>query len=159
MALTQINAPYNFVPLSDTVVTPEWADLVSHDLPFKDGISGALELTIEALSPIMIGGEQKQGTERESGQVKFFKTLKSKEHPHGQYAIPGSSLRGAIRNVFEIATFSKMSRIDNKRYGLRDISTQNVSNSYGERVRGNVKYAFMYLEMANLAYSLAACSG
>lgn len=146
MALTQINAPYNFVPLSDTVVTPEWADLVSHDLPFKDGISGELELRIEALSPIMIGGEQQQGTERESGQVKFFKTLKSKEHPQGQYAIPGSSLRGAIRNVFEIATFSKMNRIDNKRYGLRDISTQNVSNSYGERVRGNVKYAFMYLE-------------
>lgn len=66
MALTQINAPYNFVPLSDTVVTPEWAHQVSHDLPFKDGISGELELTIEALSPIMVGGEQKQGTERES---------------------------------------------------------------------------------------------
>lgn len=39
-----------------------------------------------------------------------------------------------------------MNRIDNKRYGLRDISTQNVSNSYADRVRGNVKFAFMTLE-------------
>ena len=37
--MERINAPYNFVPLSDTVVIPEWGDKVSHDLPFRDGIS------------------------------------------------------------------------------------------------------------------------
>lgn len=149
--LETINAPYNFVPLSDTVVIPEWGDKVSHDLPFRDGISGELELTIEALAPIMVGGEQKQGTQHESGQVRFFQT------PDKRYAIPGSSLRGVIRNVVEIATFSRMNRIDDKRFGLRDISGKYVSASYTERVRNNVRYGFLSLN-AQGKPSITPCS-
>ncbi len=149
--MNQINAPYNFVPLSDTVVIPEWGDKVSHDLPFRDGVSGELKLTIEALAPIMVGGEQKQGTERESGQVRFFQT------PDKRYAIPGSSLRGTIRNVLEIATFSRMNRIDDKRFGLRDISGRYVSASYTERVRNNVSYGFLCLD-ARGKPSITPCS-
>ena len=149
--MERINAPYNFVPLSDTVVIPEWGDKVSHDLPFRDGISGELELTIEALAPIMVGGEQKQGTERESGKVHFFQT------PDKRYAIPGSSLRGVIRSVTEIATFSRMNRIDDKRFGLRDISGTYVSASYTERVRNNVSYGFLSLD-AQGKPSITPCS-
>lgn len=149
--MERINAPYNFVPLSDTVVIPEWGDKVSHDLPFRDGVSGELELTIEALAPIMVGGEQKQGTERESGQVRFFQT------PDKRYAIPGSSLRGVIRSVTEIATFSRMNRIDDKRFGLRDISGTYVSASYTERVRNNVSYGFLSLD-AQGKPSITPCS-
>ncbi|SKA86848.1 CRISPR-associated protein [Thiothrix eikelboomii] len=149
--MERINAPYNFVPLSDTVVIPEWGSKVSHDLPFRDGVSGELELTIEALAPIMVGGEQKQGTERESGQVRFFQT------PDKRYAIPGSSLRGVIRSVTEIATFSRMNRIDDKRFGLRDISGTYVSASYTERVRNNVSYGFLSLD-AQGKPSITPCS-
>lgn len=137
--MERINAPYNFVPLSDTVVIPEWGNQVSHDLPFRDGISGELELTIKALAPIMVGGEQKQGTERESGQVHFFQT------PDKSYAIPGSSLRGVIRSVTEIATFSRMNRIDDKRFGLRDITGDFVKDSYTGRVRNNVQCGYLQL--------------
>lgn len=149
--MNQINAPYNFVPLSDTVVIPEWGDKVSHDLPFRDGVSGELELTITALAPIMVGGEQKQGTERESGQVRFFQT------PDKRYAIPGSSLRGVIRSVTEIATFSRMNCIDDKRFGLRDISGTYVSASYTERVRNNVSYGFLSVD-AQGKPSITPCS-
>ncbi|MGB3916489.1 TIGR03986 family CRISPR-associated RAMP protein [Thiothrix litoralis] len=149
--MEQINAPYNFVPLSDKVVIPEWGDKVSHDLPFRDGVSGELELTIEALAPIMVGGEQKQGTERESGQVHFFQT------PDKRYAIPGSSVRGVIRSVTEIATFSRMNRIDDKRYGLRDISGRYVADSYAGRVRNNVSYGFLHLN-AQGKPSITPCS-
>lgn len=151
--MERINAPYNFVPLSDTVVIPEWSSKVSHDLPFRDGVSGELELTIEALAPIMVGGEQKQGTERESGQVRFFQT----PDPNKRYAIPGSSLRGVIRSVTEIATFSRMNRIDDKRFGLRDISGTYVSASYTERVRNNVSYGFLSLD-AQGKPSITPCS-
>jgi CRISPR-associated protein (TIGR03986 family) len=137
--MDQINAPYNFVPLSDTVVIPEWGDKVSHDLPFRDGVSGELELTIEALAPIMVGGQQTQGTEQAAGQVHFFQT------PDGKYAIPGASLRGVIRSVTEIATFSRMNRVDDKRFGLRDITGKYVADSYAGRVRNNVQYGFLQL--------------
>ena len=124
--MDQINAPYNFVPLSDKVVIPEWGDKVSHDLPFRDGISGELELTITAKTDILVGGMQN------NGHVHFFKT------PDGKYAIPGSSLRGMFRNVMEIATFSRMSAVDEKSYGLRDISKS--GNVYQSRVTGAGKW-------------------
>lgn len=40
----QITAAYNFVPLADKVVYPEWQDLVSHDLPLQDGLCAELEV-------------------------------------------------------------------------------------------------------------------
>lgn len=99
-------APYGFVPLSRFVFTPEWADLASSDHPFEDGICGRLEVEIEALAPIFT-----RGAERE----RFF-TL-----PDGRFAIPGSTVRGLLRNTLEIATFGWMSRVNDHRYGVRDL--------------------------------------
>ncbi|OGT90063.1 MAG: CRISPR-associated RAMP family protein [Gammaproteobacteria bacterium RIFOXYA12_FULL_61_12] len=137
--MTAINAPYNFVPLSEMVVTPEWAALVSHDLPFKDGISGEIHYVLTAHSPLLVGGEQTKATDHAPGNVRFFKT------PDGQFAIPGSSLKGMIRSVLEIATFSRMGMVDDKRYGLRDISGKYVADSYTSRVRNRVQAGFLRL--------------
>lgn len=135
--MTAIDAPYNFVPLSDKVITPGWAALVSHDLPFKDGLSGEIHYTLEAHSPLLVGGEQIKNPDG-STTVRFFKT------PDG-YAIPGSSLKGMIRAVLEIATFSRMEMVDDKHYGLRDISGKYVADSYTSRVRDRVQAGFLRL--------------
>lgn len=137
--MTAIDAPYNFVPLSDKVVTPDWAAQVSHDLPFKDGLSGEIHYTLTAHSPLLVGGEQ---TKNQDGStiVEFFKT------PDG-FAIPGSSLKGMIRAVLEIATFSRMGMVDDKRYGLRDISGKYVADSYTSRVRNRVQAGFLQLNI------------
>ncbi|MDD3945356.1 MAG: hypothetical protein PHS38_11660, partial [Bacteroidales bacterium] len=49
-----IKAPFNFVPVSSEVYYPGWADQISHDIPFSDGISGKISITIEAKTPIFI---------------------------------------------------------------------------------------------------------
>ncbi len=49
-----IRSPYNFVPVSDKVFFPDWADQISHDIPFSDGISGKITLEIEAQTPIFV---------------------------------------------------------------------------------------------------------
>jgi len=49
-----ITAPFNFVPLSNKVFFPDWADKVSHDVPFEDAQSGDIDITITAKSPIFI---------------------------------------------------------------------------------------------------------
>jgi len=143
--MERINAPYNFVPLSDTVVIPEWGSKVSHDLPFRDGMSGELELTITAKTDILVGGIQN------NGNVHFFKT------PDGKYAIPGSSLRGMFRNVMEIATFSRMNAVDEKSYGLRDISKS--GNVYQSRVTGEnkVKTGFLKLDKESKRITIIPC--
>ncbi|WMP16517.1 TIGR03986 family type III CRISPR-associated RAMP protein [Thiothrix lacustris] len=135
--MSAINAPYNFVPLSDTVVIPEWGEKVSHDLPFRDGVSGELELTITARTDILVGGSQS------NGHVHFFQI----DGGNGKYAIPGSSLRGMFRNVMEIATFSRMSAVDDKSYGLRDISKS--GNVYQSRVTGAGKVKTGFLKMSD----------
>ncbi len=104
-----IHAPYGFVPLNDRVFTPDWAPAASQDWPFQDGMSGTLELEIEALTPIFVRGGKTADA--------FFRG------PEGLPAIPGSSLRGAIRNVVEIASWGWMRRVNDHRYGVRDLTS------------------------------------
>jgi len=101
-----ITAPYNFVPLNKEVFYPSWADSISHDIPFEDGESAEIELEIEAKSPIFV---------RDSKQENEFCNYK------GQYYIPGSSIKGVLREILEIITFSKM-RLQDKRLSYRDLN-------------------------------------
>ncbi len=131
-----ISAPYNFVPLSETIVIPEWARQVSHDHPFQDGYSGEIHYTLTAETPLLVGGKQKNATKDAPGEVSPFKL------PDGRYAIPGSSLKGMLRSLVEVAGFGRMRMVDEQRPGLRDISGKYVSASYKEKV-GNIKTGFL----------------
>ncbi len=127
-----IDAPYNFVPLSDWVHTPDWGWQVSHDLPFRDGLSGHLDLLITAHSPILVGRDRRRGEEPSDdhpGQVHPFQL----PDPDGRYAIPGTALKGMIRNVVEIASFSRMGMVDDRRLAIRDL-TPGARPIYGSRM-------------------------
>ena len=113
--LPEITAPYNFVPLSGWIYQPDWADSVSQDIPFKEGVSGTLDIILTAHTPLLVGQQQKPAPDKAPSEVHFFKA-------GDQYAIPGSSLKGMIRNVLEIASFAKMRMVDGVRLGIRDIS-------------------------------------
>jgi len=108
-----IKAPFNFVPLSEKVFFPPWAEDVSHDVPFEDSESGVIDITITAKSPIFIRGHE--------NPEQFCQY-------NGQYYIPGSSVKGMVRNVLEIMSFSKMneSLVDNKTYAIRDLRNRNL---------------------------------
>ncbi len=132
-----ISAPYNFVPLSSWVHIPKWGPQVSHDLPFENGCSGEIAYTLVAQSPLLVGGEQdKTGT---PGEVRPFKT----PGKDGCYAVPGSSLKGMIRAVVEVAGFGRMRMVDDARPSLRDIIGKHVANSYTAKVRDKIKTGFM----------------
>jgi CRISPR-associated protein (TIGR03986 family) len=113
--MTHVHAPYHFVPLSKWVYMPDWAHLVSHDVPFEQGYSGKIEYTLTNATPLLVGGEQQQ-TEGKPTLVKWA------VDPQGNPVIPGSSLKGMARNVLEIATFAKFSAIDDDHFSYRDIS-------------------------------------
>jgi CRISPR-associated protein (TIGR03986 family) len=106
-----ITAPYNFVPLSDKVFFPPWADQVSHDIPFSDGESGEIEVTITAKSPIFIRGHE--------NKEEFC-------NHNGTYYLPGSSVKGMVRNVLEIMSFSKMKFADDDTYAVRDLRNRDL---------------------------------
>ena len=105
-----ITAPFNFVPLNEKVFYPPWADDVSHDVPFEDGESGSIDITLTARSPIFIRDAKEE--------TRFC-------NHNGEYYIPGSSVKGTVRNVLEIMTFSKMNvnSFNDDTYAVRDLSS------------------------------------
>jgi CRISPR-associated protein (TIGR03986 family) len=117
-----VTAPFQFARIPRAVWFPEWGHLVSHDVPFADGYSGTIDIEIEAMTPLLIGGERRGATAAKEGEV-WPVQLPEVDGKPGKYAIPGSSLQGMIRNILEIACFGKLGPwVDKRRFGIRDIS-------------------------------------
>lgn len=106
-------APYRFVPLEDTVLAaPVSREDLSHGRPLRDGLCGTIQVDWTLETPLLIGEPDRSGRDR---------TLVPFKLDDDRYAIPGASLRGALRAVLEPATYSRMTRInDHLRFPLRD---------------------------------------
>lgn len=125
--MATIKAPYNFVPLEDTVFFPEWQNRISQDIPFSDGVSGRIDIKIEAKTPIFVRNGQAQLTEQEKKEGK--KGDDSFSHTDdGRYFIPGTSIKGELRNVLEILSFGKMTQVQDARFGIRKIGDNEYHN-------------------------------
>ena len=115
-----IRAPYNFVPLSNKVFFPNWAERISHDIPFSDGVSGFITFDMKAMTPIYV----------RNGHTKWDTDVKSSSKTSdGKYFIPGTTIKGCIRNVVETMSFSRMSQVQNRRFGLRDLNNRTYSTN------------------------------
>ena len=135
----ELVTPYNFVPFTPFVFEPGWGGQVSHDLPFSDGCSGSLFIEIETVTPLFIGaGKIRDATVDQPAEKARFSI-------GGTPAIPGTSLKGAIRNVLEIASLGRISsRMDDRTYSIRDLHnpkdylrhmTERVDGAYAPKVK------------------------
>lgn len=105
---SQAKAPYNFIPLNSEVVPGcEQIDMSRYH---SGAYSGYIDLEIETLTPLYIRGT---GAEEGNGRSDFFS-------PGGKVKIPGSSLRGMVRELLEIASFGKFT-CDDRRLFFRNI--------------------------------------
>lgn len=116
--MASIPSPYNFVPLSPTVVKPSWGKergmhlhALSHDAPLQDGLCGSLEITLTNHTPLLIASDPNAQGE------------KTPLKQGNKFLIPGSSLRGMLRNVVEIATYSKLGPgLEERKLFARDLT-------------------------------------
>lgn len=114
-----ITSPYNFVPVSDKVVCPPWAECVSHDIPFENNESGCLELHIKAESPIYVRNGVSQGAN--DSEKNAFSNFKN------EFFIPGSSIKGMLRSVLEIMSFGRMgNKVNDHKYSVRDFQNRDI---------------------------------
>lgn len=125
--MTQVHAPYHFVPLSQWVYSPDWAHLVSHDHPLQDGVDGIIEFDLTNLTPLLVGAGSDRTSEHHPAHVHWARD------PQGNPIIPGSSLKGMLRNVLEIASFAKFSETDDPQFSFRDIS--NAETAYSKTLQ------------------------
>lgn len=117
--MDNIKAPFNFVPVSDEVFYPDWAELVTHDIPLKDSVSGSLEITITARTPIYIrNGHSRTDAESTNDIYKKFSSIKDKNF------IPASTIRGLLRNTLKMISLGRMDNVEDNRYSIRDINNK-----------------------------------
>jgi len=135
-----ITAPFNFVPLSEEVFFPPWAEDVSHDIPFEDGESGVIDITLTAKSPIFVRDHEKP--------EEFC------QH-NGEYYIPSTSIKGIVKSVLEIMSFSKMSQFDDDTFAVRDLSS--AKNFYMSTMQPE-KILCGWLQKTQDGYVIENCS-
>ncbi|MCF8342345.1 MAG: TIGR03986 family CRISPR-associated RAMP protein [Chitinophagaceae bacterium] len=141
-----ITAPYNFVPLSSTVIKPHWIDFISYDIPFAESESGELDITIKAESPIYVrNGASKSSEDNEKNSFNNYK---------GKYFIPGSSIKGMLRSMVEIMSFGHMDgRVNDHKYSVRDFQ----NNILYDKIRISQDACCGWLYKNENGYSLHKC--
>ena len=95
-----VHAPYNFVPFSDKNPLLPYAsmeDLPAHDSIRADLKTGEIHVTLQAETPVFVSDGGKAANEKQN--LRFFRL------PNGEFAVPGSSVRGMVRENMQILGF------------------------------------------------------
>ena len=101
--MPNIKSPFNFVTVSEKVYFPDWSEQISYDVPFSDGISGTIHLHITTHTPTFVrNGHTKEDAEKKYPTYNSFSKIANR------YFIPATSIKGEVRNILEILSFSKM---------------------------------------------------
>ncbi len=108
---SKARAPYNFIPLNEKVVDAEPVPDFNRYYN-KDRYSGYIDLELETVTPLYI--------RRESVSSEFFSI-------DGKIKIPGSSMRGMIRTIVEIASFGKFKFFNDSRFYFRFLADKYTS--------------------------------
>ncbi|HEK25922.1 MAG TPA: TIGR03986 family CRISPR-associated RAMP protein, partial [Hydrogenobaculum sp.] len=130
-------APYNFIPLNDKPI--EVGKPPAFDTYYEDRYTGYIEVEIKTLTYTYIRKTKKD--------IDFFKIGDT-------YKIPGSSLRGLIRTLFEIITYGKFHFLedkDDKRLPFRAVADKikNFREAYQEIIQKGVKAGILYKQGEN----------
>lgn len=145
------HAPYNFVPLPEKVVTVDPDQIPGHDIYTE--YTGYIDCTLETRSPLYtrcaldpdffarwaenIREMMRDDTAR--AQYAQFFHLDDAERP----VIPGSSLRGMIRMLVEIAGYGKMQWVTERRLFFRTVDNSAIGRYYRSRMGGKVETGFL----------------
>jgi CRISPR-associated protein len=151
-------APYNFVELPEKIVPAE--PIPTHNCYHNNCRTGKIKCTLTTSSPLYIrcgmsqtdfakfdaksDEELTKEEEKEKRQIlaPFF------ENPANQYpTIPGSSLRGMLRTLVEIVSYSKIDKVADKQLIYRAFAdTTSLGEFYRDRLlqeEGERQYSFL----------------
>ncbi|MCG2738051.1 MAG: TIGR03986 family CRISPR-associated RAMP protein [Candidatus Methanoperedenaceae archaeon] len=127
------HAPYNFVPLNLSVVDSD--PIVSQDRYHSERFTGHIDCKLETLTPIFIRGcltedEVKRGIEAKK-KSDFFS-------PASKVRIPGSSIRGMVRSLVEVVSWSRFGFFDDKNLYYRSFADKSsVGGEYKNNINPN----------------------
>jgi CRISPR-associated protein (TIGR03986 family) len=140
------SAPYNFVPLPEMIipVVSDARELPDHDKYYSDLQSGYFDVTLTTRSPLYIRGPiaAEDFPHQEDALLKnnppFFHTGDERIP-----VIPGSSLRGMLRALLEIVSYSKMQWVSEKQLFFRTVDNTAIGRYYRSRMGTHVETGFL----------------
>lgn len=154
------HAPYNFVPLPEKVVTVNRDEVPTHDQYAHSHHTGHIACTLLTKSPLYIRGpltpiefrlqseQEKKEKDGERIPLKekivhkpdfFYTNEKSKDD---EPVIPGSSLRGMLRILVEILSYSKITTVSQQKLCYRAVADQTLGRNY-RRTIANSKAGYI----------------
>jgi len=107
--------PYNFVPSEQAPLVADEPLKAQHDRDQDGRHSGVINLTYVARTPIFVPKSVTAETQAPANQEttrEFFRCLDAEGLE--KYAIPGASMKGPVRSLFEAVTNSRMGVTDEK---------------------------------------------
>ncbi|NTW15913.1 MAG: TIGR03986 family CRISPR-associated RAMP protein [Syntrophaceae bacterium] len=135
-------APYNFVPLPNQIYSVEGGiDVDGKNVKLWDmhhqyvpgTHNGWIDLTIKTLTPLFI-----RGSISSTDGIWDSKESRFRPEPfvnkNGVPVIPGSSLRGMIRDLVEIISFSKIFPVTDERPFFRTVAPDRIGIAYRNRM-------------------------
>ncbi|WP_199333947.1 MULTISPECIES: TIGR03986 family CRISPR-associated RAMP protein [Nostocaceae] len=135
----QAIAPYNFVELPDKIVTSELepnGKLRDNNRYYSDRHTGRIECTLTTSSPLYIRCGLTQEEFKDGKEAKNVPDFYYIDPITKKPVLPGSSLRGMLRNLIEIITFSKISQVsDFRRLFFRAVATLPKDDSLAQAYR------------------------
>ncbi|MBX9685138.1 MAG: TIGR03986 family CRISPR-associated RAMP protein [Candidatus Obscuribacterales bacterium] len=158
------SAPYNFVPLPEQMVkvARTSSDLPGHDSCRSDLLTGYFDVKLHTLTPLYIraGRSLNDPSSNEDPNPDFFHTV-SVDKP----AIPGSSLRGMLRNIVRMASSGKIEGVSQKKLFFRAMDRSTLKTYYSRRMlkpgstmlnpKYNVQTGFLVYEQGE--YKIYSC--
>ncbi|MEQ8462045.1 TIGR03986 family type III CRISPR-associated RAMP protein [Coleofasciculus sp. E1-EBD-02] len=176
-------APYNFVELPDTIVPAEplpdkncYHDYSEHKISQENTIkiqrhTGQIDCTITTSSPLYIrcgmtptdfakfGSKPDDELTDAEKEEKRNRLSSFFENPANLLpTIPGSSIRGMLRTIIEIISYSKIDKVADKKLIYRDFIHPSLQEAYRNRLlreEGDKRYSFLM----QAGYIVSAGSG
>ncbi len=138
LPLGTAQAPYNFIPLNYQVAEITELPLQNRYYDNRERLTGYIQLHIESETPIYIRDtlNLKELNDQEEANQKSKRFIHSDFYsPNGKLAIPGSSMRGMIRSLVEIASFGHFGFYNNSRFYFRALAdVTNLKKEYSEKM-------------------------
>lgn len=123
------HAPYNFVPFSDILILPAdsldaLTEAAGHDRIRTDRLTGELHVTLTADAPVFVSDGQPKEEAGQKNVLHFFRDAR------GRYCIPGSTVRGFLRQNMKILGFGLVrpkEDVEDQRLYFRDMASSGKS--------------------------------
>jgi CRISPR-associated protein (TIGR03986 family) len=147
------HAPYNFVPLPDEIKTIDKPR--DHDCYHADLLTGRFTCTLTTASPLYVRAartltqynrKNNKGESDPETPSDFFYGEDEK------LLIPGSSLRGMLRNMVEIVSSARVEPVTSKPLFFRTLDDTSLGRAYGPRMTAGNPSETGYYPLARAGY-------